>query len=249
MNTEQPVHNEHPRAGERPTTWSDEFGGVIDLSQPIRAGMRTYPGDPPVGIERVASIELEGADVHALHLGSHSGTHVDAPSHMILGGRTIDAVLLDRLVGRAAVLRVRGLADRERITTEHVAEGLAHLDGVRVVLIDTGWDAHFGDDRSLRHPVVSVELADALIDAGVDVLGVDTLSPDATLQPGASAVFPVHERFLGTDRLIIENLRGLDRIRGDRCWFVALPLPLAGVDGSPVRAVARPLGPAERLSD
>ena len=213
---------------------------LIDLSHPVTTGMRVFPGDPEVTIAPAASIATDGFEVHALHLGSHSGTHLDAPSHTVAGGLTVDRVPLERLVGRAVVLRATGLGDDEAVEPQHVAPGLARLrarDDTRIALLHTGWDAWFGDDRALRHPVVSVALADALLAAGVDVLGVDTLNPDATVQRGAFAL-PVHDRLLGSSRFIIENLCGLERVPGDECGFAALPLRLAGVDGSPVRAVA-----------
>ena len=86
-----------------------------DLSHPIRSGMQVYPGDPEVDLSAALELERDGAAVTALHLGSHSGTHVDAPAHTVAGGRTMDAVGLDELVGDALVIRVPGLADRATI--------------------------------------------------------------------------------------------------------------------------------------
>lgn len=212
---------------------------LIDLSRPIVRGMRVFPGDPEVSIEQAADFVSDGFEVHALRLGSHTGTHVDAPSHTTPEGDAIDAIAVDRLVGSAIVLRATGLDACAVIEPHHVRQGLAAIaaSGAAIALVHTGWDAWFDAERALRHPVVSPALADALVDLGVDVLGVDTLNPDPTMQTHAVSL-PVHDRFLGSGRLIVENLCGLERIPGDSCHFAALPLRLSGVDGSPVRAVA-----------
>ena len=210
---------------------------LVDLSHPVEAGMPVYPGDPGVATEPATSIAADGVAVTALRLGSHSGTHVDAPSHSVEGGDAVDAVALERLWGRARVLRAE-VGEARPIAVADVADQLAAWDGERIALVATGWDAHWGTARMLAHPSVAPELADALLDLGVDVLGVDTLSPDPTGAGGAPAAFPVHDRWLGAGGLIIENLRGLIALP-DTCELVALPLRLAGLDGSPVRAVAR----------
>lgn len=210
---------------------------IADLSHPIAPGMPVYPGDPEVDAEPALTLAEHGVAVTALWLGSHSGTHADAPSHSVAGGAPIDAVALERLWGPARVLRASA-ADDEQVALAAVEAQLDDWSGERIALLATGWDAHWGTARMLRHPSVAPELADALLALGVDVLGVDALSPDPTGADGAPTAFPVHERWLGSGGLILENLRGLGAIP-DRIELVALPLRLVGVDGSPVRAVAR----------
>ncbi len=216
---------------------------IVDLSHPIATGMPIYPGDPEVATAPATTIAVDGFAVTALELGTHSGTHVDAPSHSIEGGAAIDEIDPARLMGRARILRVSA-GDGEMIGVAGVEDQLRAWDGERIALVHTGWDAHWGTPRMLQHPAVSVELADALLALGVDVLGVDTLSPDPSDLAAVEAreeppTLPVHERWLGAGRLIIENLRGLGDVPGETCELIALPLRLAGLDGSPVRAVAR----------
>jgi len=84
-----------------------------DLSHRIRTGMPVYPGDPEVRVERALSLDRDGVDVSALRLGSHTGTHVDAPSHTVAGGRTMAQVRLEELVGEALVVHVRSASGLE----------------------------------------------------------------------------------------------------------------------------------------
>ena len=113
-----------------------------DLSHPIRSGMQVYPGDPEVDLSAALELERDGAAVTALHLGSHSGTHVDAPAHTVAGGRTMDAVDLDELVGDALVIRVPGLADRATIGVDELGDLPERVPAI--VVIETGWAQHFG---------------------------------------------------------------------------------------------------------
>lgn len=231
---------------------------MIDLSHPIRTGMTVYPGDPGVRCARSLTIAADGAAVLALSMGSHTGTHVDAPSHTVEGGRSINEVTLGELTGDALVLH---LADRvgpgTRIDLAMLAPELEHFVAVpRIVLLHTGWDRHFTTDLAFDHPFLDRDAAEALWQRGMRVLGVDTLSPDRTAAEMAGgvtgpvlgkeespAVFPVHDIVLGRDGLIVENLRGLERL--DTLARVGFfPLPLTG-DGAPVRAVA--WGPGEEM--
>lgn len=208
---------------------------LVDLSHPVEHAMPVYPGDPPVAIGPALSLEADGVAVTALHLGSHTGTHVDAPSHTVAGGRTMADVRLDELHGDAIVLRVRDAREAEVLGWPRLdPDGELPESLPPIVLVDTGWEHHFADERRTRHPAIAAEAAGELLRRGMRVLAVDTLSPDLT-EP-ASAAFPVHEVVLGGDALIVENVRGLDQVP-DRVRVGFFPLRLAG-DGAPVRGVA-----------
>lgn len=240
---------------------------VTDLTHPLVTGMPVYPGDPEVEVTEVLTLPTDGCSVRSLHLGTHSGTHMDAPAHVIPGGRTVDGISPDELTGDAAVLHLPDLAPGERITAEMLADtwqGSAPSatsaapsestsgqsgpgDLPSIVLIATGWDRHWGTDDYLRHPVLTEEAASALVVAGVHVVGTDTASPDGSDTADAADAMDgtdggdalaAHRVLLGADHLIIENLCRLTDLPGT-VEFTALPLNIAGGDGAPVRAVAR----------
>ncbi len=216
-----------------PGTLAAMSGTVFhDLTHPLRAGMPVYPGDPQVEIEEVLTIPADGCSVRSVHLGTHSGTHLDAPAHVIPDGRTVDRVLPAELTGPAAVLHLPDLVPGQRIDAAMLAATRGEQGGCPpIVLVATGWDRYRGTDGYLRHPVLTADAASALVAAGVHVIGVDTASPD-----GADDLV-VHRTVLGSDHLIIENLRGLTELP-TAVEFTALPLNIAGGDGAPVRAVA-----------
>lgn len=205
--------------------------GWTDLTRPVHTGMPVYPGDPGVRISAALRLDQDGVEVAHLDLGSHTGTHVDAPAHTVAHGRTVDRLRLDELAGRTLVLGFPELTAGAVVTAGMVenllgartSSAAAAPDGTVPprVLIATGWDAHF-EDAALRvhHPVLSAGAAELLWAAGARLLGVDTLSPDPTSapgptfapdQPGAQSPpgFPVHRVFLGGDGMIVENLTAL----------------------------------------
>ncbi len=212
---------------------------VVDLSRPLRTGMTVFPGDPAVSIETAATLEEDDFRVSALHLGSHSGTHLDAPSHSVAGGVAVDGLALDRLIAPLRVLRARDRAAHALISWAELAPQAGDVRPGDAVVVETGWSARFDDADATDHPALAPEVAEHLLARGVTVIGVDALSPDPS-RAGEDGLWrlPVHELVLGAGGIIIENLVNLDRVPASGAELLALPLSLPGVDGSPVRAVA-----------
>ncbi|GAA4910968.1 cyclase family protein [Nonomuraea thailandensis] len=200
---------------------------LLDLSAPIETGMPVYPGDPEVSVGPALTAARDGVNVLSLHLGSHSGTHVDAPFHLDDSLPTLDELPLERFHGPAVVVDARGLGAGSAIGPER----FEHIDPEVIVLVATGWP--FG---ARDHPFLSAQAAALLAGRGVRTVGIDALSVD----PTPADAFPAHEALLRAHAVIAENLYGLDRLIGEREIEVSMfPLRIAGGDGSPVRAVAR----------
>ncbi len=203
---------------------------MYDLTRVLASGMPVYPGDPEV---RIVAGGASPWRVSALHLGSHSGTHVDAPLHYVADGRGIGAFPLDRFIAPGIVVDARGYAEDAPI-------GAGILDGYdlrpgMIVVIRTGWEAFWQDARYFRHPYLSADLAHALVERRVSLVAVDALNVDSTVNGGEMA----HAILLGADILIAENLCNLDALHcGQAYVFAILPLALGAVDGAPARALA-----------
>ncbi|MEV7808548.1 cyclase family protein [Microbispora sp. NPDC088329] len=238
---------------------------IVDLSVPVVNGMPVYPGDPEVEIAPALTVAAEGVNVLGLHLGSQSGTHVDAPFHIDDALPTLDDLPLERFLGPAAVLDVRGLPPRSPVTAGMLETVAGRLRPGTVLLVATGWDEHWGTPEYLAHPYLAAETARLIAAAGVRTVGIDALSVDPTSRPagddaaGASATgaagaigaagepggdLPAHRALCGAHAVIAENLRNLDPLleaqaAGRPIEVSLFPLRLAGADGAPVRAVAR----------
>ncbi|MBT2213761.1 cyclase family protein [Actinomadura sp. NEAU-AAG7] len=215
---------------------------LLDLSVPVTTGMPVYPGDPEVEAVPALTAGESGVNVLRLHMGSQSGTHVDAPFHIDDALPRLDELPLTRFTGPALVMDARGLPPRTPIPPAALPGGLA--PGV-VLLIATGWSEHWGSDGYLAHPYPAPETAEAIVAAGVRTVGIDALSVDRTPPPGSEDFsLAAHRVLCGAGAVIAENLTGLDRLldaqAGGRAVTVYLfPLALAGADGAPVRAVAQ----------
>ncbi|MGH9042968.1 MAG: cyclase family protein [Acidimicrobiia bacterium] len=208
-------------------------GTIIDITLPIRTGQFSWPGDPPVSVTpffRMA--DGAPADVSEVRLSSHTGTHVDPPAHFLAGGATVDELALDTLIGPALVIDLTGRPG---------PIGPTDLDAVDVppgtarLLMKTDNSARW-PERLQTFPDDYVALAAAgaawMVDRGVRLVGADFLSVE---EPGAPG-HPTHVTLLRGGVVILEGL-DLSRVDPGLYDLVCLPLPLAGCDGAPARAV------------
>ncbi len=211
---------------------------TVDLTHAWRVGMPVVAGDPSYQLSPVTTVAEHGYAVGRLVAGTHTGTHLDAPAHIFADGQTVDQLDLGRLSGRARVFQLES-RPRQLITADLVGQQLMDFlsqpEPEPIVLFATGWDRYFATDQRdyAQHPHLSPALATLLRDQGVQLLGIDTFSPDAA----DSVELPVHHILLGAGIPIIENLKGL-RDLPSSVQFASYPLPLAGADAAPVRAVA-----------
>jgi arylformamidase len=206
----------------------------FDLSQTIENSMTYYPGDPKVDIFP-AKVLSSPWRVSELHLGSHTGTHIDAASHYIEQGWTIDQYPLQRFLVPGMVVPLDGLPADQAIESSCLGPYLERLPKGGAVVIRTGWDRYWKQELYLRHPYLAPSAAGALASAGIGLLGIDALNVDSTFLETKH----VHEILLGKNILIVENLKSLSQLQAGKIYqFSFLPLALHGLDGSPVRAVA-----------
>jgi arylformamidase len=184
--------------------------------------MEVYPGDPQPKFSAHATIKDDKANVTRITLGSHTGTHVDAPWHFLQAGNSIDMEPLDKFIGEAAIIDASG---KNSITA---ADFSGHdIKSNDIVLVYTGTG-----DRSTDFSYLDVSAAEWMVEHKVKSVGIDTTSVEKYGRKDA----PVHKMLLANNIGIIENLVNLKQFVGSRMFFVCLPLPLKGIDGSPARA-------------
>jgi kynurenine formamidase len=213
---------------------------IVDLSIPIDATTPFYPGDPEPRVCVATTIARDGFNVSRLELGSHSGTHCDAPRHFLEDGLTLDQLPLERFVGAGVVIDATGLGEREPIGWERIAPSVERLEPDTIVLLHTGWDARSGDPSYFDHPYLDGDACVRLLSLGVRTIGIDAINLDET--PAGEldrATFRCHDAISRAGGVIVENLTRLEALYGVAHPVVSvLPLHLPGADGAPTRAVA-----------
>jgi kynurenine formamidase len=212
---------------------------VIDLSHRVDEDTQVYPGDPAVRLEPATTIAVDGVNVLNVHIGSHSGTHVDAPYHFIENGERIDTMDVRLFFGLAVFMDVRGKGPRERITVEDLRPYEGRLSEGVVAVLRTGWDEHYGTARYYDHPFLDRRAAQLIVDAGVRTVAIDALNVDETVLEGPHPEgYPAHHLILGAGGVIAENLTNLEAVDFLDPFLSLLPVRLGDSDGAPVRAVA-----------
>lgn len=207
----------------------------LDITVPIDpAKVPVYPGDAPAELRWLQSMEKGDAlNLTELRMGAHTGTHIDAPLHFLKDGAPVDAIAPDKLIGPARVIECS--PDAEAID----AAELARHDwrGTKRLLFKTrsSYRDFFSDKEFHKDfTYIAPDAARQLADAGVDLVGIDYLSVErfGSEQP------VTHQTLLAKGIVILEGL-DLRKVGGGDYELIALPLPLAGRDGAPARAVLR----------
>ena len=215
--------------------WPRAGAVCVDLSAPLDAATPVYPGDPPFALTWHARLAQTGANLGRLDLGLHTGTHVDAPLHVLDGGASVDALGLEALSGPAVAFDVPKGPGQDILAADVPDTAIQPGD---IVLFRTGWEERASTPRFFegQWPGLRVDAVDKLRAAGAKAIGGDFPSVDSP--EGISAGFLAHRRALAAGIPVIEALVHLDRVVGRRFYFVGLPLRVLGGDASPIRAMA-----------
>ncbi len=200
----------------------------IDLSHSITHDMPVYPGDQPVGLEQIATLEETGHSNFLLSSGMHAGTHIDGPMHLTASLTRIAELPLDSFAGKGFLVKVVG----QKII-DLPESAFNHLEPGSIVLFYTGFDQYFSQKAYyLSYPTISENTASILVKKQVKIVGMDSPSPDY-------APYKIHDILLNNRVLIIENLTNLAALLPYQEFEVlAFPLKIRA-DSSPVRVVAR----------
>lgn len=197
----------------------------IDITIPLSEKTPVFPGDPAIRLEPV---RRDGYRITSICFSSHSGTHVDAPSHYIEEGCDVDGIPLGSLNGDSVVIDMTSVAGY--IEKDDIAEV---PEGVKILIFKTNFSC---DSSGISDYLsLSCECAEYITDCGITCVVTDAPSIEAYDGDGS-----VHRTLLGKDVYIIE-MAALSGVRPGRYRLNAMPLRLEGCDGSPVRAVLYPV--------
>lgn len=205
---------------------------IYDISLPISPGMPVWPGDPPVILERVSSMDAGAHDnISRLACSVHTGTHVDAPHHFLNDGRTVDSLSLDMLTGPVQVVQI---PDEMGLVTAGNLERAGVRSATLRLLLKTR-NSHLWEQsphKFARDFVgLSEDAAQWLVRTGVKLVGIDYLS----IAPFKQSV-PIHRALLEPGMIILEGL-DLHAVPPGSYNLYCLPLNLVGSDGAPARVI------------
>lgn len=203
----------------------------IDISQPLQNGIAEWLGDTPFSYEvAFKKVDTGSVNIGKMTTSMHMGTHIDAPFHFDDNGMKVLDLPIDLYIGRARVIDV----------TEHESIGRAELEniefgGAKRILLKTGRRSSFTVFPEV-FTYLRADIGALLKERGVRLIGVDTPSVD----PETSKLLDAHHSLNNNGVMILENIV-LDNVEPGDYQLIALPLPLADADGSPVRAVLKPI--------
>jgi len=207
---------------------------TIDLSHTISPGMAVYPGTEPPEFSDPYTIDSAGFYEKKITMFSHTGTHIDAPSHILKKANSLDQIPISRFIGKASVLNFSNI--KKTIITYHdMARHKSRVEKSDFIILYTGWYQKWGEEAYFENfPVLSLEAAEWIAKFSLKGIGVDMISVDVT----DTRSFPIHRIFLEKEILIIENLTALEELVNKDFTFFCFPLKIENSDGAPARAVA-----------
>jgi len=209
---------------------------IIDLTHTISESMPVYPGTEGPKLQNANTYEEHGFRETLLTMFSHTGTHMDAPSHLFSEGTTLDLFQVEQFIGKGLVIDCSDLQEGDRITINYIEKVQEKADKAQFILFNTGWDKHWGTSSYFgEYPYITEEVANYLSNTkkkgvGLDVIGIDPISDEN---------LTIHRKILVKNNIvIIENLTNLEKIGNELFTFCALPIKYSNSDGAPIRAIA-----------
>jgi kynurenine formamidase len=207
---------------------------IVDLSHEITTDMPVWPGTPRPEFSELCTIARDGFAEQSICMSSHTGTHIDAPAHIIEGGDSLDRLDVGRFYGNGLLIDVRDTVGGT-ITRDLLQPFSPLISESDFVLLHTGWYRFWGLERYDRdYPVLTAEAAAWMSGFSLKGIGIDAPSFDT---PGVDE-YPVHRQLLEAGNLLIENLANFHRLPETGFFLSVFPLAIQGAEACSVRAVA-----------
>ena len=209
----------------------------IDLTLTISETIPSFPGSPKPQFIHWSNLKDDGYNLELLFLSSHTGTHLDAPYHFAKNGVKINQIPLDRLLGKAILIKLQKTKNTP-ITKSDIL--LFEKNNYKIptfssIFFYTGWQKNLKNNNYFtENPGLNLAAAKYLTSKKVNLIGIDSPSIDL----GKDNSFSVHNILSKNNILIVENLANLNKITTKEFNFIILPLKLKDATGSPVRAIA-----------
>lgn len=208
---------------------------IIDLTHTIHEDMPVYPGTERPVFQDANNLKEHGFLEKKITMYSHTGTHMDAPAHILINGKTLDSYEINHFIGKAFVINLENM-EHGIINHRYLQHYTNELNDVDYLIYNTGWGNYWGSKKFYSgYPILSEESAIWLTESfNLKGIGTDTLSIDKE----HSTDFPIHNIFFNKGLIVIENLANLDQLNDQKVQLLCLPLKIIDADGAPIRAVA-----------
>ncbi len=209
----------------------------IDLTLTISESIPSFPGSPKPQFISWSNLKEDGYNLELLFLSSHTGTHLDAPHHFIKNGLKINQIPLDRLIGKAILIKIKKTKNNAITKSDIVLfeRKNGEIPNKSSIFFFTGWQKNLKKKNYFtENPGLDISAAKYIVSKKINLVGIDSPSIDL----GNDESFSVHHIFSKNNILIVENLTNLKKISSKEFNFTILPLKLKDTTGSPVRAIA-----------
>lgn len=206
---------------------------IVDLTHTLKNNITVYPGTPGPAFVPSSTIERDGFAESSVIMTTHTGTHIDAPCHILPHSKSLDQFPLEKFIGRGTVV---DCTHTESISLPFLQSKEAQLKGADFILFYTGWQDKWNTPQYFDpFPVLTTEGVEWLLQFHPKALGFDVISVDAM----TDEALPNHHRLLGKEVLIIENMTNLAQLTGKDFQLYCIPLKIESADASPVRVFAQ----------
>ncbi len=208
---------------------------IIDLTHLLNSDITVYPGTEKPVFVQANTVEKDGFAEQKMTIYTHTGTHIDAPFHMLANGKSLDQMSPESFVGKAICIDCTGVKG-QYVELERLKQFAGKIQKADFVLLRTDWSKKWKtNDYFKGFPVLSEEASNWLTNFNLKGIGLDVISIDPV---DDSFKLINHKIVLGKGMIIIENLTNLNLVGDELFTFSCLPLKIENADGSPVRAIA-----------
>lgn len=212
---------------------------VMDFTLVISPDMPgQWPGDPSPSFKIVRSHKIDGWQTTLFSMTTHTGTHIDAPMHIIVGQKNLTSLSIDSFVGEGVVIDVP-CSEKQYITADDIKRSGADIKKGDFVFLYTGWGNKWNNISEEKifnsRPGLAIDGAEYLISKGIKVVGIDTHTISHPDDPQVAPENSVHKLFMKQNIVIVECLTGLDKAANKRGILIIGALPLKESDGGPAR--------------
>lgn len=207
---------------------------ILDLTREVRNDTKVFPGSPLPKFITWTKMDVHDYDSEVIFMSTHTGTHMDAPSHFASDASSIDKISVKRFISNAILIKIKK-GSNQLITVNEIEKSNVRIMEGDAIVFSTLWENEIDKEYFFSHsPGLAEDAAKYLINKKVNAVCIDSPSIDR----GSDSSFAVHKLLLSKEILIVENLCNLNKLNSQYFTLIMAPLKLSGASGSPIRAIA-----------